>query len=107
VAIILATVTVSCPVVTVYALDISCTGANNTSACSLDLFCIAYTTVKTPVFGTVFYADNTLTTLYDFSAYYTSPGLFIRVNSYDNITGTWVCRMDYATSTVNNNPQPC
>lgn len=90
---------------TVYALDISCDGTSSTSACGLSMPCFAFTTVQTPVYGTVFYANSSLTALYDFSAY--TGGVFIRVNSWDNVTGTWSCRIDYATSTVNNTPQSC
>lgn len=90
---------------TVYQLDISCDGAATGSACSLSMACAAYTTVQTPVFGTIFYANSALTTLYDFSAY--TGGIFIKVNSWDNVTGTWKCRMNYATSSINNTPQSC
>jgi hypothetical protein len=90
---------------TVYALDISCDGTTSGAACSLSMTCFAFTTDQTPVFGTVFYANSSLTALYDFSAY--TGGVFIRVNSWDNVTGTWRCRMDYVTSSVNNTPQSC
>ena len=90
---------------TVYELDISCDGTTNALACGLSMACVAYTTVITPVFGTIFYANSALSALYDFSAY--TGGIFIRVNSFDNLTGTWNCRMYYATSSVNNTPQSC
>jgi hypothetical protein len=90
---------------TAYQLDISCDGTTNALACGLSMACAAYSADQTPVFGTVFYANSGLTTLYDFSAY--TGGIFIRVNSWDNVTGTWSCRMNYATSSVNNSPQSC
>lgn len=92
-----------CP--TVYQKNISCNGTTNALACGLVTVCTAYCKVQTPVFGTVFYANIGLTTLYDFSAY--TGGIFIKVNSYDELTGDWSCRMNYATSSVNNNPQAC
>jgi hypothetical protein len=92
-----------CP--TVYQLNISCDGTTNALACGLNTVCTAYCTVQTPVFGTVFYANVGLTALYDFSAY--TGGLFIKVNSYDGLTGDWSCRMNYATSSGNNTPQSC
>jgi|LakMenEpi03Aug12_release.lakeMendotaPanAssembly.Ray.scaffolds.fasta_scaffold162626_4 hypothetical protein len=91
--------------VTVYQLNISCDGTTNALACGLSTVCTAYTTVQTPVFGTIFYANVGLTALYDFSAY--TGGLFIKVNSYDGLTGDWSCRMNYATSSGNNTPQSC
>jgi hypothetical protein len=91
--------------VTVYQLNISCDGTTNALACGLSTVCTAYTTVQTPVFGTIFYANVGLTALYDFSAY--TGGLFIKVNSYDGLTGDWSCRMNYATSSGNNAPQSC
>ena len=91
-----------CPV---YQLDISCDGTTNALACGLSMACVAYTTVITPVFGTIFYANNALSALYDFSAY--TGGIFIKVNSYNNLTGSWNCRMNYATSSGNNAPQSC
>jgi hypothetical protein len=90
---------------TVYQLNISCDGTSNALACSLSTVCTAYCTDQTPVFGTVFYANVGLTALYDFSAY--TGGLFIKVNSYDGLTGDWSCRMNYATSSGNNAPQSC
>ena len=90
---------------TVYQLNISCDGTTSALACGLNTFCTAYTTVQTPVFGTIFYANSALSALYDFSAY--TGGIFIKVNSYDGLTGDWRCRMDYAISSVNNSPQSC
>ena len=90
---------------TVYQLNISCDGTTNALACGLSTVCTAYCTVQTPVFGTIFYANVGLTALYDFSAY--TGGLFIKVNSYDGLTGDWSCRMNYATSSGNNTPQSC
>ena len=92
-----------CP--TVYQLDISCDGTTNASACSLSMSCTAYSTVQTPVFGTIFYANSALTTLYDFSAY---SGIFIKFNSWDNVTGTWKCRIDtFGTAAITNTPSSC
>ena len=90
---------------TVYQLNISCDGTTNALACGLSTVCTAYTTIQTPVFGTIFYANSALSALYDFSAY--TGGIFIKVSSYDFTTGYWKCRMDYATSSVNNSPQLC
>jgi hypothetical protein len=89
---------------TPYALDISCDGTNSATACSLGMLCVAYANVQTPVFGTVFYSDNTLTTLYDFSDY---GGIFIKINSWDNVTGTWKARIDSISSAINNSPTSC
>jgi len=90
--------------VTVYSLNISCNGATSGLACSLNTDCIAYSTDQTPVFGTVFYANSGLSALYDFSGY---TNLFVKVESWDNVSGFWRCRIDFATSSVNNTPTAC
>ena len=90
---------------TVYQLDISCDGTTSGAACSLSMSCVAYSTVQTPVFGTVFYANSGLTTLYDFSAY---SNIFIKFNSWDNVTGTWRARIDtLGTAAITNTPVSC
>ena len=89
---------------TVYQLNISCDGTTSALACSLGMACTAYTNVITPVFGTVFYSNNTLTTLYDFSGY---SNIFIKFSSYDNLTGNWKARIDSIGSQINNTPTSC
>ena len=88
----------------VYPMLISCDGSTSGGACALLTSCIAYARVQTPVFGTVFYASSAMTTLYDFSGY---TNLFIKVQSFDFVTGNWKCRMDFSTSSVNNTPTAC
>ena len=87
-----------------YELQISCNGTTSASACGLTTNCIAYSAVTVPVFGTVFYASSAMTTLYDFSGY---TNIFIKVLSWDNISGFYRCRIDTTTSTVNNTPVSC
>ena len=90
--------------VDVYQIQISCDGTTSTLACSLSTYCIAYCLDQTPVFGTVFYANSSLTALYDFSGY---SNIFIKVESFDNTTGYWKCRIDTTNSSVNNTPVSC
>jgi len=90
--------------ITVYQINISCTGTTSGSACSLNTDCIAYSTDQTPVFGTVFYANSSLSALYNFSSY---TNVFIKVLSWDNVSGYWRCRIDTTTSSVNNTPVSC
>jgi hypothetical protein len=87
-----------------FQLNISCDGTTNALACTLGMACTAYTNVITPVFGTVFYSNNTLTTLYDFSGY---SNIFIKFDSFDNVTGTYKARIDNISSAINNSPQSC
>ena len=68
------------------------------------MLCVAYTNVQTPVFGTVFYSNNTLTTLYDLSGY---SNIFIKFSSFDNITGNYKARIDTLSSAINNGPTSC
>ncbi len=89
---------------TAYALDISCVGTTNALACDLSMACVAYANVETPVFGTVFYLDSSLTTVYDFTGY---GGIFIKFNSFDNVTGTYKARIDTISSAINNTPTSC
>ena len=89
---------------TAYLIDISCDGTTNALACSLGMSCVAYANVQTPVFGTVFYASSALTTLYDFSGY---SNIFIKFNSFDNVTGTYKARIDSISSAINNTPTSC
>jgi len=88
----------------VYPMLISCDGSTSGGACALSTSCQAYARVQTPVFGTVFYTSSAMTTLYDFSGY---TNLFIKVQSFDFVTGNWKCRMDFSTSSVNNTPTAC
>ena len=87
-----------------YQIDLSCDGTTNALACALSFTCAAYVKTQYPVFGTVFYSNSGQTTLYDFSAY---AGIFIKVNSWDNTSGQYKCRIDFASSSVNNGPQSC
>jgi uncharacterized membrane protein len=95
---------ISVAAATAYAIDISCSGTTNALACDLSMACVAYANVQTPVFGTVFYLDSSLTTLYDFTDY---GGIFIKFNSWDNVTGTYKCRIDSIGSQINNTPTSC
>jgi len=88
----------------VYQIQISCDGSTSAGACALSTSCIAYCLDQTPVFGTVFYANSSLTTLYNFSGY---SNVFIKVLSWDNVSGYWKCRIDTTTSSVNNTPVSC
>lgn len=90
--------------VSVYQIQISCDGTTSTAACGLSTSCIAYCTDQTPVFGTVFYANSSLSALYNFSGY---SNIFIKVLSFDNVSGYWKCRIDTTTSSVNNTPVSC
>ena len=87
-----------------YQIDLSCDGTTNALACALSFTCTAYVKTQYPVFGTVFYSNVGQTTLYDFSAY---ANIFIKVNSWDNTSGQYKCRIDTLTSSVNNGPQSC
>jgi hypothetical protein len=90
---------------TAYAIDISCDGTTSALACSLGMSCVAYANVQTPVFGTVFYATSALTTKYDFTGY---TGIFIKFNSWDNVTGTWRARIDtIGNANITNTPVSC
>ena len=96
----------SCPAAEVYELNISCNSYQEPfAACSDGGFCIAYTTAQTPVLGIVFYKNSQLTQLYDFSEY--TGGQFIKVNSWDSVTGEWSCSIDPSTASVNAPPQQC
>lgn len=90
--------------VSVYQIQISCNGTTSAAACGLSTSCIAYCTDQTPVFGTVFYANSSRSALYDFSGY---SNIFIKVLSFDNLSGYWKCRIDTTTSSVNNTPVSC
>ena len=88
-----------------FQLSISCDGTTNALACDLGMACTAYTNVMTPVNGTVFYSNNTLTTIYDFSGY---SNIFIKFSSYDNLTGNWKARIDtLGTGAITNTPTSC
>jgi len=87
-----------------YAINISCDGTTNALACNLGMACTAYVNVITPINGTVFYSNNTLTTLYDFSGY---SNIFIKFSSFDNITGNYKARIDTLSSAINNSPTSC
>ena len=87
-----------------FQLSISCDGTTNALACDLGMACTAYTNVMTPVNGTVFYSNNTLTTIYDFTGY---SNIFIKFSSFDNVTGNWKARIDSISSAINNGPTSC
>jgi hypothetical protein len=86
-----------------YSISISCDGTISSLACSLLTLCTAYTNTPLPTFGTIFYSDATLTTPYNFSGY---TNIFIKFQQFDS--GVYYsCRIDPATSSVNNTPVAC
>ena len=85
------------------AITISATGTTNALACSLLTTETAYTNNGTVIFGTIVYASQTGSTIYDMSAY---AGLFVKVTQYDGI-GVINARFDLATSKCNNSPSAC
>jgi hypothetical protein len=87
-----------------YLVRISGNGTTSTLACStLVATEVAYIDTPSPAFGTIFYADDTLTTIYDMTSY---TNLFIKF--YNSVDGLYYrCRVDLTTSTINNTPFAC
>jgi hypothetical protein len=78
-------------------------GGTSGTACSQSASSVAYANVAVPVFGTVFYSNSTLTTIFPMSGY---SGLFIKFKVLSASTYT-KARFDLGTSTINNGPQAC
>jgi glycine cleavage system H lipoate-binding protein len=78
-------------------------GGSSGTACGESASSVAYANVAVPVFGTVFYSNSTLTTIFPMSGY---SGLFIKFKVLSASTYT-KARFDLGTSTINNGPQAC
>jgi hypothetical protein len=87
-----------------YLVRISGDGTTSSLACStLVATEVAYIDTPAPAFGTIFYADDTLTTIYDMTGY---SNLFIKF--YNSVDGLFYrCRVDLSISTVDNTPFAC
>lgn len=84
----------------VYKWNISDNGDISTEACNLflDPNTIAWTNVATPVVGTVFYANYTLTTIFPMSGY---TGLFLHYRAFGNTGAGFRARFNLSTSAIN------
>jgi hypothetical protein len=84
----------------VYKWNISDNGDTSTNACSLylDPNTIAWTNVATPVVGTVFYANYTLTTIFPMTSY---TGLFLHYRAFGNTGAGFRARFNLGTSSIN------
>lgn len=90
----------------VYKWNISDNGTILADACSLflDPNTIAWTNVATPVFGTVFYDNYQLTTIFPMSGY---TGLFLHYRAFGAAGNGFRARFNLATSSINNTPSAC
>jgi hypothetical protein len=89
------------PITGVYKWELSSNGdTSSTTACSLflDIYTIAWTNTATPVAGTVFYEDYTLTTIFPMSGY---SGLFLHYRTWGTTGAGFRARFNLATSTIN------
>jgi hypothetical protein len=95
------------PITGVYKWELSSDGdPSSTTACSLflDIYTIAWTNTATPVAGTVFYENYTLTTRFPMSGY---SGLFLHYRTWGTTGAGFRARFNLATSTINNTPVAC
>ena len=89
------------PITGVYKWELSSNGdTSSLTACSLflDIYTIAWTNTATPVAGTVFYEDYTLTTIFPMSGY---SGLFLHFRPWNTTGAGFRARFNLATSTIN------
>jgi len=90
----------------VYKWNISDNGDILADACALylDVGTIAWTNVATPAFGTVFYANYNLTTIFPMTTY---TGLFLHYRAFGDTGAGFRARFNLVTSSINNSPSAC
>lgn len=95
------------PLTGVYKWEISSNGdTSSTTACSLflDIYTIAWTNTATPVTGTVFYENYTLTTIFPMSGY---TGFFLHFRPWGTTGAGFRARFRLDTSTINSLVTAC
>ena len=95
------------PITGVYKWELSSNGdPSSLTACSLflDIYTIAWTNTATPVAGTVFYENYTLTTIFPMSGY---SGLFLHFRPWNTTGAGFRARFNLATSTINSLVTAC
>jgi hypothetical protein len=95
------------PITGVYKWELSSNGdTSSLTACSLflDIYTIAWTNTATPVAGTVFYEDYTLTTIFPMSGY---TGFFLHFRPWNTTGAGFRARFRLDTSTINSLVTAC
>jgi hypothetical protein len=95
------------PITGVYKWELSSNGdTSSTTACSLflDIYTIAWTNTATPVAGTVFYEDYTLTTIFPMNGY---SGFFLHFRPWGTTGAGFRARFRLDTSTINSLVTAC
>lgn len=87
----------------VYQYNFGDDGGTSGTACSLSASSTAYASTNSPAFGTTFYADSGLTTIFPMSGYSNGFIKFKLTTDSTYLKG----RFDLTTSTINNTPSAC